>query len=342
MLSDHREIESQQGDDLARLSPAMIAAGLHAAANEIRSSQERESLIQLAEAIRTKSSFDEALSSIPGLPLELRNIVEAGVKTGRLPFLLEEYMTVNRQTRAMWRRFYLALAYPFIVILSSAAIMIAFMVYTVPQFKDIYEDFGVELPLLTISLIALADFFQVVWFPLLIAGVVLLALLLTRRVLPFAKFRSRLFHVVPVIGNAQRMAASAEFCSRLAVLVECNLPLDETLRIVSNSISDPYFGHVAKRIAIRVESGETGEDIADYGSGLPHLASNAFRWANDPKTFSDGLRSLAIVFGSQARITMSQLVLVTEPFAFISVGAFAGFVVISTMLPLIKLLNWLS
>lgn len=340
--SDQTQPDTSKSDPPRQLTSVTVAAGLRAAASEVFSARDRKGLLKLSAAIERNSNIDSAVSEIPELPEDLRQIVITGVKTGRLPFLLEEYLATNRKTQTLWKSFYLSILYPVFVILFSMIVVTGFLLMAVPQFKEIFEDFGVELPLITYAMIEFVDFLEVVWKPAVSVLILVIIVFTLRGVLPFAAARARFFQAIPWIGTAQKMAASSEFCSRLAILVDCRLPLDEALMIVSNTVKDPYMRHMSRRLASRVEAGESGEELAEYSSGLPHALVNSFRWSNDPEPFADGLRSLAIVFSSQARLSTSQLVVITEPIAFIGVGLLVGLVTISMFMPLIRLLNALS
>ena len=342
MNSDQTQPDASKSEPPRQLTSVTVAAGLRAAASEVSSAKDRKGLLKLSAAIERNSNIESAVTEIPELPEDLRQIVVTGVKTGRLPFLLEEYLATNRKTQTLWKSFYLSILYPVFVIVFSIVIVSGFLLVAVPQFKEIFEDFGVELPMLTYAMIKFVDFLEVVWKPTISVLALIVIVFTLRGVLPFAAVRARLFQAIPWIGTAQKMAASSEFCSRLAILIECRLPLDESLIIVSNTVKDPYMRHMSRRLASRVEAGESGAELAEYPSGMPHALMNSFRWSNDPEPFADGLRSLAIVFGSQARLSTSQLVVITEPVVFIGVGLLVGLVTISMFLPLIKLLNALS
>ncbi|WP_417850032.1 type II secretion system F family protein [Thalassoglobus sp.] len=342
MESPDETSDPQPTEPRTVLSPLMIAAGLRAAASEMSSSKDREGLTKLADALQTGASVDGALAKTPGLPADLQQIVLAGTQTGRLPQLLEEYLSSNRQSRTLWKSFYFSLLYPTIVLLFAMTAVSLFLALIVPQFKEIFLDFGVELPLLTEVIIKSADVANKVWLPVFVVFVCLVVLFLIRKMIPFAAFRARLFHSLPWIGTAQAMAAASEFCSRLAVLVECRMPLHEAMQIVSQTVHDPYMSEVTTKFSNQLRSGAPPEEVARDLPGLPHFLRNAFRWSNDPETFAEGLRSLAIVYGSQARVSAGRLIIVTEPVVFVGVALVTGTVVIGMFLPLIQLINELS
>ncbi|MBT5020004.1 MAG: hypothetical protein HON04_14820, partial [Planctomicrobium sp.] len=149
MNSDQTQPDTSKSDPPRQLTSVTVAAGLRAAASEVFSARDRKGLLKLSAAIERNSNIDSAVSEIPELPEDLRQIVITGVKTGRLPFLLEEYLATNRKTQTLWKSFYLSILYPVFVILFSMIVVTGFLLMAVPQFKEIFEDFGVELPLIT-------------------------------------------------------------------------------------------------------------------------------------------------------------------------------------------------
>lgn len=342
MVQEEPHQEKSQQLLPAANSASIIAIGLRAAAEETSARNDRRGLLKLARAIESGGLHDPELIELSGQNDDLRAIVRAGIQSGRLPHLLEEYLTTNRQTRSLWQGFYLSLVYPFTLMAISAGVLAFFVIWTVPMFKGLFTDFGIQLPWLTLALIALSDFLVAFWLPGVLVFLALGILFFFRHALPFARWQSQLFQALPWVGTSQRMVACSEFCSRLAVLVECRLPLDEAMQIVSRSVHDAYYQHLAGQMARRIEAGESTSDLANFTPGIPQPLAHAFHWARDPKTFADGLRSLAMVFASQARLSSSQLIVIAEPIAIISVGVLSGTIVFAMFLPLVKLLNELS
>ena len=348
-MADEAKFNQQPGGDLTRpaesqfaLSPYAIAVGLRAAAEEVSTWGDRSNLRQLSDAIRQGRSLDESLARQSGMPQDLKAVVEAGIKTGRLPHLLEAYLSSRQSLSSVWRRFYASLLYPLVMFSLCLLIVAVFFILVIPDFKQIFNDFGIEMPWVTVLVIMIADSLAAYWIFLLAAILVVGLLLLTERILPYRALRRELFHMLPVVGTAQKMAAASEFCSRMSVLVDCRLPLHESLQITSRSLRDPYLAAVTKKLAARLEAGETNEDIARNSAGLPLALSNSFRWARDPDTYADGLRSLSMVFSSQARAQTSQFAMLLEPVAIVAIGLIVGFTIIALFMPMVTLLNALS
>lgn len=324
------------------LSPYAIAVGLRAAAEEVPFWGDRTTLRELSDTIREGKSLDESLARQQRMPSDLKAVVEAGIKTGRLPHLLEAYLSSRQSLGMVWRKFYASLFYPVIMFALCLLVLSVFFIVVIPDFKQIFDDFGMELPRITMFVILIADLLVHFWWLMAAVFLIVAILIITERILPFRAFRSELFHLLPVVGTAQKMAAASEFCSRMSVLVDCRLPLHEALRITSQSLRDPHLASVTKKLAARLEAGETHEDIARSSRGLPNALSNSFRWARNPEIYADSLRSLAIVFSSQARAQTAQFAMLLEPLAIFAVGSIVAFTILALFMPMIKLLNELS
>lgn len=320
----------------------MLAIGLAACAEETSSRQDAQALRKLAQALSQGDSIESALNDGRTGSLYLRNLVQAGISTGNLPAILDEYIRSSQFSRLAWRNYLIALLYPLCLVGIAGVILAGFLVLIIPGFKEIFSDFGVELPAITLMLVHLSDVFVQLWPVAIVGAIVIVLLFLFHRWLPFAALRTRIFYHVPLIGNAVQMAGAAEFCSRLAVLMECEIPLPEAMRALAPTLRDPHLKEVSSKLSHRFETGFTTEDVAEYGYGLGTQVAGLFRWGHRPQLFADGLRSSAEMFAAQVKVRLTQFGLITEPLAIIFVVLGAGFVVVSLFMPLIKLLNELS
>jgi type II secretory pathway component PulF len=158
--------------------------------------------------------------------------------------------------RALW----LGLAYPLFTMGLAFALLIVVDTYLVAQFENIFNDFGIPLPGLTIMLINTAHLIRAGWPVLLIflvgAAVVWLVL---RFALP-APSRNSLIDRIPVIGPLWRYTSWAEFCHLLALLLESELPMPEALRLTGQGIENSDIDRACRAMARDVEHGKTLSD----------------------------------------------------------------------------------
>jgi type II secretory pathway component PulF len=140
--------------------------------------------VHLADRLRDGRSLGEALELTPGiLPRSVAAEVRMAEQAGRLPQVLAELAAAA--TTALGRSridntVAITLLYGW-VLLSMFLVVVSFLMYwIIPKYKDIFNDFGVELPQLTISLIEASDAFfdnflvvmPMIGLPLIAAGVI--------------------------------------------------------------------------------------------------------------------------------------------------------------------------
>src|SRR5260370_4919407 len=101
----------------------------------------------------------------------------------------------------------------------------------VGTFAEIYKDFGMPLPRVTMALIAFSRLCVVRW-EMVGEGIIgiLIMLLIARFALSDAARRS-LVSGIPVIGAVWKNTSLTEFCHLLGLLLECEVPLGEALRL---------------------------------------------------------------------------------------------------------------
>ncbi|MBX3442461.1 MAG: type II secretion system F family protein [Planctomyces sp.] len=279
------------------------------------------------------------------LPPVLAGAFEIAQASGRLPNVLGEYIEVMRRNRQARRRMMLSLMYPFIVLLLTVALLGGMLLFLVPGFASMFNDFGMELPAMTVGLIGLS-LFLTEHVPLVAAGMaiaagLMLALILLPR-LPLGGALGRMLQSVPVLGTASWMAAAAEFFSLLAILVDAQKPLPEALRLTGKSLTDSNLRDGVGDLSRLVEHGEPAAEAAALLPNFRPAVVQVLRHSQRPTAFARILRTQAELFSLQAEAMARLAIVWIEPVMLALIGLVVGFIVLSLFLPLVKLLNELA
>lgn len=145
----------------------MTNAGIsiHDSLSEIASATEDKSLKlvfgKLADDINSGHSMSAAMENFR---FELGNLslamVQLGEKTGNLDEALYSLADMLEEIRANVVKFKKAMAYPRNVMIAMAIAFTVLISYVVPQFKDIFDELGAELPMPTQILLTLEHLFN--------------------------------------------------------------------------------------------------------------------------------------------------------------------------------------
>jgi type II secretory pathway component PulF len=321
-----------------------LASGLRALAEEVPSRCVRRVLHTLGTRLDAGESLDAVLAQAPRLvPAPLRALLAAASGSGNLGLLLDRYLTLSRTNRDLRRRLWLTLAYPMLLIAAALGVAAFFVLWLVPQFKDIFEGFQIQLPAATKALLIGSDMVLEHWLPisvgtLFIAGLIFIGVpLLVGR----ANLR-RLFHMLPILGSMLQFSGLAAFCHFLALLLEARVRLPEALRLAGAACGDASLKEYSQSLAKGVEDGLSLADATFGLSHFPQTLLNVFRWQSRGDAFAEILRANAEVYEARARTQSGMLVGIIEPFVLTGIAVVIGGVVIALFMPLIKLLNELS
>ena len=88
------------------------------------------------------------------------NLVEAGEAAGILEDLLDRLAIYMEKTEAIKSKIKSALMYPVAVIVVAFVVVALIMIFVIPAFKSVFENFGADLPAPTLFIITMSKFFM--------------------------------------------------------------------------------------------------------------------------------------------------------------------------------------
>ncbi len=331
--------------DLKRLTAAgrPIPAGLRAMASEAADRRVSRSLLQIADELEGGEAISEILDSrIHGLSWRTKGIVQAAIASGRIAEVFAEFTRFERIGNSLRRQVWFRLAYP-MLLLSGFLLLFSFLSSIVlVDFKALAIDFGLELPVTTIGLIALSDAVQSDgWaIPLAIILNVVLVWIAGRGMARGP--RRRVYNTLPVIGALWRTAAMAEFSRLLALLIDCKLPMPEALVLAGEGVHDQDLEIATVQAAEIVREGKSLTSAIAEQKLYPAGFANLLSWAEQHGSIPDALRMASETLVARARSQAVALGIVLSVLVNCLVVFGIQLTIAGIYLPLIKLLSWLS
>jgi type II secretory pathway component PulF len=321
-----------------------LEAGLRALGEETPRGRFRRTLLRMSRELANGRPIEEVLSRRSGgLPGYLRGLVKAGVQSGQLGRFLEEFLLTIRRRRSSRQSYWLALLYPLLMLPLALLAVTGMMWLIVPQFASIFEDFGTELPAMTVVLISMGELLS----PRLLLGfaAAIIGGLLLLQLMPYAWSPApwtRFVQSLPLVGPPSRMRGMSEFCSFLGLLVSGRLPLQESLDVTAGALQDANLRAGCRKLSARVAAGDSMEAGARQ---LPHFSAellSLLHWETRGEAFGQMLRHAGEVYAARSHVQLGIVLLFFQPLVLLLIGMILGFTVLALFLPLIKLLNDLT
>ncbi len=267
------------------------------------------------------------------------NLVEAGEHAGILEAILHKLATYMEKTEALKSKIKAALFYPAAVIVAAIIVVSILMIFVIPQFSSLFENFGADLPALTQFLIDSSDFFVEYWYIIfgVLGGAVFGAMEVKKRSIAVQQFLDRAILKVPVIGEIMEKSAIARFARTLETMFAAGTPLVEAMQSVAGATGNIVFETATLKMKDEISTG-TQLQASMRESGLfPNMVVQMVAIGEESGAIDTMLGKVADWYEQEVDDAVDALTSLLEPMIMAFLGVVIGTIVIGMYLPIFKM-----
>ncbi|HNG81313.1 MAG TPA: type II secretion system F family protein [Burkholderiaceae bacterium] len=267
------------------------------------------------------------------------NLVEAGEAAGILETLLERLATYQEKTIELQNKIRSALIYPVAVLVVAFVVVAVIMIFVIPSFKEIFRSFGAELPLPTLIVIAMSEFFVEHWF-LIFGGIgfgVYMFLESWKRSPKMQMTMDRLLLKVPIFGPLVHKAAVARWSRTLSTMFAAGVPLVEALDSVGGAAGNAVFAEATEQIQRDVSTGSALTSSMQTTGVFPNMVLQMSSIGEESGSLDQMLGKVADFYEAEVDEAVKGLSTLMEPIIIVILGVIIGGIVVSMYLPIFKL-----
>ncbi|HZH43447.1 MAG TPA: type II secretion system F family protein [Lysobacter sp.] len=290
--------------------------------------------------IESGSALHEALSKHPIYFDELyRNLVRAGESAGVLETVLDTIATYKENLETLKGKIKKAMFYPTMVVAVAILVSAILLIFVVPQFQEVFKNFGADLPAFTKMIIAASDFMIGWWWLMLgiAVGTAMGFIALQKRSIAFAHFLDRIILTIPVIGQIMHNSAIARFARTLAVTFKAGVPLVEALESVAGATGNSVYTKAVHRIRDDVAVGYQMNMAMKQVNLFPHMVIQMTAIGEEAGALDSMLFKVAEFYEQEVNNAVDALASLIEPMIMVFLGTIVGGMVIGMYLPIFKL-----
>src|SRR6476620_10061602 len=208
-------------------------------------------IMEVRSDIETGSSLKQSFEKHPLYFDTLYcNLIGAGASAGILDTVLDRLAVYKEKILAIKSKIKSALFYPIAIVVVAFVITAVIMIFVIPAFKQVFANFGADLPALTLVVIAISDVFVEYWY--LIFGAVGAAVYgffySWKRSERMQHAMDRLLLRVPVFGDLIRKSAIALWTRTLSTTFAAGVPPVEALESVAGAAGNHEYFSATRRI----------------------------------------------------------------------------------------------
>ncbi len=267
------------------------------------------------------------------------NLVEAGESAGVLDTLLDKLATYLEKTESIKKKIRKAMFYPSAVIVVAFIVTAILLIFVVPEFQNMFQSFGADLPVFTQFVINLSDLFQTYWYLIFggILGAVVAFVAVHRRSPKFRRFLDRVLLKLPIVGPILDKAATARFGRTLSTMFAAGVPLVEALESVAGACGNTVYEDAILEMKDNVASGQQLNVTMRLSNLFPHMVVQMAAIGEESGSLDTMLSKVADFYEEEVDNQIDSLSSLLEPLIMAVLGVLVGGLVIAMYLPIFQL-----
>lgn len=304
----------------------------------------KNSLIDVIDDVESGNTLSEAMAKQPKAFDNLYvNMVKAGEAGGALEIILQRLAEFKERAQSLKRKVQGAMIYPVAVILVATCIVTFIMIWIIPKFKAIFDGFDLDLPAMTVALIATSNWVVDYWY--LLPTIPIACVLFVKIV---KKNKTGAFIVdwislrIPILGKILEKSTVARTARTLGTLISSGVPILEALVIARDTSGNEVFVRAYQHIHQAIREGESIAVPLKETRVVDDMVVNMVDVGEETGALDNMLYKVADVYDEEVTVLVDGMISLLEPLMVVVLGLIVGFIVIALFLPLIELLNKLS
>ena len=316
--------------------------GLEDIAADTQNKRFKNMLEQIAYDISRGKSLSEAFSAYEKVVgVMILNLIRIGEETGELETTLKRGAEFLRKTTQMKKKAKSALIYPSFAFVAVMGAMLVWMIYVLPQMTDLFKEMDIELPALTVFLIALSSFLSdyIVYLFLGLVIFVVVFILAYKKYVAVRKAVAVIVLKIPIIKNIVagfNMAFIAEYL-RLALI--SGVPLFNALETLGKNINNELYKEALKQAIGDVAKGEQLSTAFAKTKMFTPFMIRMMGVGENAGTLDEQLDLISSYYYERVDYFAQNIGKVIEPAVLFVVGGFMALVMLGLMGPLYDLVS---
>lgn len=267
------------------------------------------------------------------------NLVDSGEKSGALETMLDRVATYLEKSETLKKKVKKAMTYPIAVVVVAVIVTAILLIKVVPQFKEMFEGFGAELPVFTQFVVGISEWMQEWWLIMFIGIAAIIAGLKELKVRS-EKFRDgldRFMLKLPIIGQIIDKSAIARFGRVLSTTFAAGVPLVDALESVAGATGNVVYRDAVLKIRDDVSSGTQLQFSMRSTGVFPSMAVQMVAIGEESGALDFMLDKVATHFEEEVDNLVDNMTALMEPMIMGVLGVLVGGLIIAMYLPIFQM-----
>jgi len=266
------------------------------------------------------------------------NLVAAGETGGILDVILNRLAVYIEKSLALKKKVKSAMVYPLTVLIVSIAVITILLVFVIPIFQKMFEDFGGSLPAPTQFVINMSEALKA--NILYLTGGIVAFIFIFRYLKNTDKGKVIFDDLIlksPIFGTLIKKVAVARFTRTLGTMVSSGVPILDALNITARTAGNKTVERAIYFTRASISEGKTIAEPLEESGVFPPMVVQMISVGESTGALDDMLSKIADFYDEEVDTAVETLTSLLEPIMMVFLGGVIGGLVVTMYLPIFKM-----
>ncbi len=293
---------------------------------------------QILDKVRGGTPLSEALEAQNGVFSRFYiNMIRAGEAGGGLEGVLDRLSDYLERSKELRGTVTTALIYPAILVVMAALSLMVLLTFVVPQFQEMFDSAGKELPVPTQIVVGVSEFLQSYWWLLFLVIGALVTFMRTQFENPESRYVwDKRMLALPMVGDLICKLEVASFSRTLGTLLGNGVPLLSALSIVRETLSNKI---LAEKIEVATNSLKEGGDMSApliESNLFPKMAMQMIQLGEETGSLEEMLNRVANTYDKEIKTSIERMLTMLEPILIVGLGIVIAAIIVSILMAILS------
>src|SRR5258707_10088487 len=219
------------------------------------------------------------------------------------------------------------------------------MIFVIPKFEQIFKDFKVSLPPVTVALLVVSRWFanDYGWAYVIAFPFIFIALLKLARMSEGGKYAVDIVKLkIPILGGIVSKSVIARFTRTLGTLISAGVPILDAINITKETCGNEVYSRALSKVHDAIREGESMADPLRATKVCDAIVVNMVDVGEETGDLAKMILKVADNYDNDVDVLVGSLISILEPVMVVILGLIVGFIVIALFMPMITLIGSVS
>jgi type II secretory pathway component PulF len=314
-----------------------LLEAIHMLEQQNRKGVLKNCLVEMRQDVMNGKMFSDALARSGFFDRLYIAMVRVGEHTGELHVSFHGLAHLMQRSLQLRNKVIGAMIYPAITIVIIFGVVMAMLLFVVPQFKEFFTNQGKELPWITLSLLVVSDVFQRLWWVVLSGTLGLIWWFnIYRKTIGKATVDAALLGL-PVLGTLIKNVYTLRFISTLSTLLSGGIILTEAMHIASNTITNHEFQVAFNQAKETLMLGGNISKPLEQSRIMPLMVTKMMAVGEQSGEMDEMLNKAGKFVEEEVNLQMNTATEIIQPVLTVVVGVVLLYIVVAIYLPVFSM-----